>query len=129
MKLKPQVSMISQEYFEKMVRNYWPHQKKLCNLSISSRTFPDASKIAKLKPLFEKGTRRDPKYYRPISLLSRISKVQKRVIDKLRNFLTNTKFCLSFNQGLGKTIQPIFVCLIWLTCIQAWTKNLKVNCK
>ena len=34
---------------------------QLCNLSISSGRFPDACKIAKLKPLFKKGTRTDPR--------------------------------------------------------------------
>ena len=32
-------------------------------------------------------------------------------MNKLQNFLTNTKFCISFNQGLGKTIQPILLVL------------------
>ena len=36
---------------------------ELCNLSISSRAFPDACKIAKVKALFKKGTRTDPKNY------------------------------------------------------------------
>ena len=34
---------------------------QLCNLSISSGRFPDACKIAKLKPLFKKGSKTDPK--------------------------------------------------------------------
>ena len=34
---------------------------QLCNLSISSHRFPDACKIAKLKPLFKKGSKTDPK--------------------------------------------------------------------
>ena len=48
---------------------------ELCNLSISSVTFPDACKIAKLKPLFKKGTRTDPKTHRPISVLPLLSKI------------------------------------------------------
>ena len=55
---------------------------QLCNLSISSGTFPDACKIAKLKPLFKKGTRTDPKNYHPVSLLPLISKVLTRVIHE-----------------------------------------------
>ena len=34
---------------------------QLCNLSISSGTFPDACKIAKLKPLFKKSLERIPR--------------------------------------------------------------------
>ena len=55
---------------------------QLHNLSISSGRFPDAYKIAKLKSLFKKGTRTDPKNYRPISLLPLIFKVLERVIHK-----------------------------------------------
>ena len=36
---------------------------QLCNLSISSGRFPDACKIAKLKPLFKKGSKTDPRNY------------------------------------------------------------------
>ena len=53
---------------------------QLCNLSISSGTFPDACKIAKLKPLFKKGSKTDPKNYRPISLLPLMSKVLERIV-------------------------------------------------
>ena len=48
---------------------------QLWNLSISSGRFPDACKIAKLKPLYKKGSKTDPKNYRPTSLLPLMSKV------------------------------------------------------
>ena len=41
----------------------------LCNLSISLSTFPDDCKIAKLKPIYKKESKTEPKNYRPISLL------------------------------------------------------------
>ena len=53
---------------------------QLCNLSILSGRFPDACKIAKLKPLFKKGSKTDPKNYRPISLLPLMSKVLERIV-------------------------------------------------
>ena len=53
---------------------------QLCNLSISSGRFPDACKIPKLKPLFKKGPKTDPKNYRPISLLPLMSKVLERIV-------------------------------------------------
>ena len=42
--------------------------------------FPSECKIAKLKPLFKKGSKTDPKNYRPISLLPLVSKLIETVI-------------------------------------------------
>ena len=43
--------------------------RNIINLSIKLSTFPEECKIAKLKPIFKKGARADPKNYGPISLL------------------------------------------------------------
>ena len=53
---------------------------QLCSLSSSSSRFPDACKITKLKPLFKKGSKTDPKNYCPISLLPLMSKVLERIV-------------------------------------------------
>ena len=42
---------------------------KIFNLSIKLASFPDKCKVAKIKPLYEKGLKTDPKSFRPISLL------------------------------------------------------------
>ena len=42
---------------------------EICNLSIKLKIFPDLYKLAKLKPIFKKGSRMDPSNYRPILLL------------------------------------------------------------
>ena len=58
------------------------------DLSITSRTFPNACKVAKLKPIFKKGKKSDPSNYRPISLLPLISKVLEMVVhDQTNAFL------------------------------------------
>ena len=65
---------------------------QILNLSISLSTVPDKSKISKLKRLFKKGSRTDPKNYRPISLLPLISKIFERAIhDQLQHFLEENK--------------------------------------
>ena len=52
---------------------------EICSLSVTSRTFPNAYKVAKIKPIFKKGKKTDLSNYRSISLLPLISKVLERV--------------------------------------------------
>ena len=47
----------------------------LVNFSINQLLFPDQCKIAKLKLLFKKGSKSDPKNYRPISQFPVVSKI------------------------------------------------------
>ena len=49
--------------------------RNIINLSIKLSTFPEECKIAKLKPIFKKGARTDPKNYRLVSLLPLVSKI------------------------------------------------------
>ena len=61
---------------------------KICNIFISSGLFPSDCKIAKLKPLYIKGSKTNPENFRPISLLPLISKVIERIVyDQVDNFL------------------------------------------
>ena len=53
---------------------------QICNLSIKFSHFPKDSKVAKLKPLYKKGTKANPKNFRPISLLPIVSKTIQKVI-------------------------------------------------
>ena len=53
---------------------------QLCSLSIFSSRFPDTCKIAKLRPLFKKGSKTNSKTCRPISLLPLMSKVLERIV-------------------------------------------------
>ena len=48
---------------------------QICNLSIKYSIFLSDCKTGKLKPLFKKGLKTDPKTYRPISLLPLVSKI------------------------------------------------------
>ena len=73
---------------------------EICNLSITSRTFPNACKVAKLKPIFKKGKKTDPSNYRPISLLPLISKVLERVIhDQTNAFLKGNNLIYNYQSG------------------------------
>ena len=52
----------------------------LVNLSISSKTVPNCTKKAKVVPLYKKGSRLDVGNYRPVSILTSISKILERAV-------------------------------------------------
>ena len=51
------------------------------NKCVDERTFPKWRKIAKVVPIFKKGDKRKPENYRPISLLSSISKAFEKLLQ------------------------------------------------
>ena len=76
---------------------------QICNLSIKYSTFPNDCKIAKLKPLFKRGSKTDPKNYRPISLLPLISKIIEKIIhDQTQNFLDKNNVIYRYQSGFRK---------------------------
>ena len=67
------------------------------------RSFPDACKIAKIKPLFKKGFKMDPSNYRLISLLPLLSKAFKRIVlDQTNDFLNLNKILCNYQSGFWK---------------------------
>ena len=60
----------------------------ICNRAILSGTFPSCLKYSVIKPLFKKGGKKDIKNYRPISLLTSLSKVfEKMIYIRLTNHI------------------------------------------
>ena len=68
------------------------------NKSLNCGTFPRAFKTAIIKPLFKTGDRLDLHNYRPISLLSCLSKIYERIIKKRLSDYINRYHLLSGNQ-------------------------------
>lgn len=63
----------------------------IINTCIRSGIFPDKLKIAKVVPIFKKGSKSDPFNYRPISVLPSISKIfEKHVAIQLQSFIQRT---------------------------------------
>ena len=76
---------------------------QICNLSIKYSIFPSDCKIAKLKPLFKKGSKTDPKNYCPISLLPLVSKIIEKVIhDQTQRFLDKNDIIYRYQSGFRK---------------------------
>ena len=49
----------------------------LINKSIATSQFPSQMKLAKVLPIYKGGEKSDPSNYRPISILSTVSKIWK----------------------------------------------------
>ena len=78
----------------------------LTNLSFSTGLFPKILKQAKIIPIFKKGDQQDCNNYRPISLLSNISKIIENLfIGSFMDFLNLTTICISINLASGNSIQ------------------------
>ena len=87
---------------------------QICNLSIKLSTVPDECKIAKLKPLYKKGKKTDPKNYRPISLLPVISKILEKIIhDQAMDIVTKKNILYRFQSGFRK-FHSTDSCLLYL---------------
>ena len=73
------------------------------NLSINTKVFPDIWKEAIVTPLFKSGQRDDPNNYRPISVLSTISKVLERCVhDQLYSYLSVNNLLNDRQSGFRK---------------------------
>ena len=88
---------------------------KICNLSIKSRIFPDPCRLAKLKPIFKKGSRKDPSSYRRISLLPLISKIFEKIVhDQMIDCLAQYNILYKY-QSRFRTRHATDLCLSYLT--------------
>ena len=88
---------------------------EIYDLSISHRIFPNACKVAKLKPIFKAGKKVDRSSYRPISLLPLISKIiEKVVLDQTNEFLSANKILYNYQSGF-RTSYSTNLCLSFLT--------------
>ena len=88
---------------------------KICNLSIKYSVSPTDCQVAKLKPLYKKGSTTLPRNYRPLSLLSRWYQrsLKKWFMIKLKPFLDENKICYWFQSGFRKNFSTD-LCLSYL---------------
>ena len=88
---------------------------KLLNLSISTNSFPDRWKVAKVTPLHKGGARNDINNYRPISVLPVFSKIiEKHVASCLLNFLHDNNMLYEY-QSAFRSCHSTETALIRLT--------------
>ena len=77
--------------------------------------FPLDCKIAKVKPLYKKGSKTDPKNYRLVSLLPLVSKVMKKVIHNQTEIFLNKNKILCKCQSEFRKSFATNSCLTLLT--------------
>ena len=90
-------------------------QTKTCiyNLSFTTGIFPDSLKIAKVTPVYKKGSKLECATYRPIILLSNIDKIIEKLLHKrLIRFLKDQKVLYKKPYGFQKYAAHAVVSLI-----------------
>ena len=86
----------------------------MISLSIKLSALTEECKIAKLKPIFKKGARTDPKNYRPISLLPLVSKIiEKSIHFQIEDYLNRRKLIYMYQSGF-RTNHSTDLCLAQL---------------
>ena len=77
----------------------------IINTSLVTGVFPEMWKYALVNPLFKQGDPDDPSNYRPISILSTLSKVIERIVaDQLHEFITVNELFSNTQHGFRKQL-------------------------
>lgn len=101
----------------------------LINLSFQNGIFPDLLKIAKVIPVFKGKSKLDCSNYRPISILSNLSKVLEKLMHKrLYKFIDTNKdfYQHQFGFRLKKSTNDAMICI--LDNLQKELDNGKFSC-
>jgi hypothetical protein len=93
------------------------------NQCISQNTFPQSCKFAEVSPLFKKGDALDKVNYRPVSVLTALSKIIEgilcdQVMCQIEKYLCKTLSAYRHNYSCSNVI---------LKCVEDWKESLDVN--
>ena len=79
--------------------------KYILNISLEQGNFPKLLKRAEVCPIFKENDKRKCENYRPISLLSNISKLFERAMhNRIYDFLESSDILYNLQLALGKNI-------------------------
>ena len=98
------------------------HLARAINYCLLERIFPDSLNIAKVIPLYKKENKTDPGNYRPISLLSTISKIAEILLKRImkfcvkNNLLANNQFGFRSKMSCVHAVATIteYIRKIWI---------------
>ena len=99
-----------------------PSLLKIINISIASGKFSNSLKLAKLIPVYKSGPQNDPSYYRPISILSILSKIiEKHVTKHLFAYLNKYDLLHKCQSGFRKNHSYN---IVLINLIDKWLKEI-----
>ena len=109
------LDMIPARFLKDGARISYEPLKYIIDLSLMSSTFPNDMKMAKVTPLYKKKDKTDVSNYRPISVLSVVSKIlEKSVHAQMEKYFQEKKLIYKFQSGF-RTGYSTETCLIHLT--------------
>ena len=77
------------------------------NLSFSTGKFPQSMKLARVTPIYKKGSHDQFSNYRPVSVLPVLSKILERLFySRLLSYVGKWGYCQTFSTDLDPVIQP-----------------------
>ena len=91
---------VSPDVFKSVISHVSRPLCHICNLSLSKGIFPDKLKIAKVTPIFKAGDQCEIGNYRPISVLSCLSKLLEKIVY-IRTVSFVSKFDILYNGQYG----------------------------
>ena len=101
----------------------------LVNMSILNGVFPDALKIAEVIPVFKKGNKLLCNNFRPISLLSNLSKIFEKIIhERTYNFLNECKLFYNLQFGFRHNYSTNHALIKITELIRKAIDNKKIAC-
>ena len=96
------------------------HLARAFNKCIDEGVFPDIFKTAKVVPLFKKGEKKDPANYRPISLLSSLSKVFEKILhNRMLRFTEKNNLICPMQYGFRNNMS----CVDAITAIREFIRT------
>ena len=82
------------------------------NCSFETGIFPRALKIAKITPIFKKGSREEASNYRPISILPFFAKIIEKIMnERLTNFISSSNILYTSQYGFQSGRSPYMALL------------------
>ena len=99
------------------------------NLSFTTGIFPDSLKIAKVTPVYKKGSKLECTNYTPISLLSNLDKtIEKLMHKRLMGFLNDQKVLYKKQFGFQKKISTAHAVISFIENIEKAIDNKMFVC-